>query len=143
VTASLEIRRVSFDVDLWDGGPARALTPYVDRVSLVDLVSAYERAAGYDIPCSYAGLVVDHFDYGDLTAYLTGREGSVALLGCDCGDVGCWPFQARVETGKHVTWRAFNQPHRPKRDYTCFGPFTFDRSQYDAAVRRAVAQVTP
>jgi len=26
------------------------------------------------------------------------------------------------------------QPHRPRRDYACFGPFEFERSQYELAV---------
>jgi hypothetical protein len=97
---------------------------------------------------SIAGIVLDHFNFGDLTAYLTGRpdpvygaeSGVIALLGCDCGEVGCWPLEARVLVDDDlVTWRGFGQPHRPKRDYGSFGPFTFRRSQYERAVRAAAA----
>lgn len=120
--------------------------PYVDNVSLVDLVSGYEHAAGYDIPGRYAGLVLDHFNYGDLTSYLTGRPDSpywskldaISLLGCDCGEVACWPLQADVSASRDlIAWRGFTQPNRPTRDYGSFGPFTFRRTQYDHAARQA------
>jgi hypothetical protein len=143
------IRKIRFRVRSWGHAPdsARELLPYIDNVSLVDLVSGYEQAAGYDVPGAYAGIVLDHFNFGDLTAYLTGHpdsaywaeRGVIALLGCDCGEVGCWPLEACVLIGDDlVTWRGFAQPHRPTRDYGSFGPFTFRRSQYERAVREAV-----
>ena len=153
VPSLLPIRRVRFDVRPWGdrSGPARELLPFVDNVSLVDLVSGYEHAAGFDIPGAYAGLVLDYFDFGDLTAYLIGRpdsaywagRGVIDLLGCDCGEVGCWPLESRVlvENGL-VTWRGFAQPFRPQRDYGSFGPFTFRKSQYDSAAREAAAAVS-
>jgi hypothetical protein len=146
----LPVRRVRFDVRPWSDGldPARELLPYVDNVSLVELVSGYERAAGFDVPGAYAGVVLDHFNFGDLAAYLTGKpdtaywadKGVIALLGCDCGEVGCWPLEARVLVDDgHVTWRGFTQPFRPQRDYGAFGPFVFRRSQYERAVREVAA----
>ncbi|MFJ8210713.1 hypothetical protein [Streptomyces sp. NPDC096033] len=38
-------------------------------------------------------------------------------------------------TADTVTWYAFEQPHRKARDYGAFGPFQFDRHQYDDALR--------
>ncbi|MFI9046038.1 hypothetical protein [Streptomyces sp. NPDC053427] len=38
-------------------------------------------------------------------------------------------------TADLVTWDAFEQPHRKTRDYAAFGPFPFDRLQYDNALR--------
>jgi hypothetical protein len=72
VPPQLPIRKVRFDIRQWpDGsGPAPELLPYVDDVSLVQLVSGYERAAGFDVPGGYAGVVLDHFAFGDLAAYL-------------------------------------------------------------------------
>ncbi|MFB2597476.1 hypothetical protein ACEXQE_06775 [Herbiconiux sp. P17] len=94
----------------------------------------------------YGGIVPRHFRFGDLTAYYLGLEekqwpapGKVWLLGCECGEVGCWPLSAEVAvTDATVVWSGFSQPHRPQRDYMRFGPFEFDRAQYDAAVREAV-----
>ncbi|RKN31829.1 hypothetical protein [Micromonospora musae] len=120
-------------------------------MSLVDLVSGFEHAAGHDVPGTYAGIILDHFNFGDLGAYLTGRpdsaysgKGLIALLGCDCGEVGCWPLEAQVITAEDsVMWRGFSQPYRPKRDYGDFGPFVFRRNQYERAVREAVAASLP
>lgn len=145
------VRRVRFEVRSWRDGPypERELLPCIDGVSLVDMVSGYEHAAGHDVPGQYAGLVLDRFKFGDLTGYLCGRPdsaywqqvGAIALLGCDCGEVGCWPLQAQVLTGDDsVIWRSFAQPYRPSRDYTSFGPFVFRRSQYEGAARKAALE---
>src|SRR5262249_52407636 len=130
----------------WDDGPdpARELLPYVDNVSLVDLISGYEHAAGYDVPGTYAGIVLDHFNFGDLNTYLTGephssywaKRGVIALLGCDCGEVACWPLEARVLVADGwVTGRGSPQPSPPERDYGTFGPLVSRRSQYERAFR--------
>ncbi|WP_049797412.1 hypothetical protein [Kribbella flavida] len=59
-----------------------------------------------------------------------------ALLGCDCGELGCWSLECRVQTDEqYVTWLGFSQPHRPQRDYDGFGPFTFRRTQYERALQ--------
>jgi hypothetical protein len=57
------------------------------------------------------------------------------LLGCECGEWGCWPLMARIiVTADVVTWDRFEQPYRKTRVYTAFGPFQFDRHQYDDAL---------
>jgi hypothetical protein len=130
--------KVRFEVLPWAGGPHRELLPIVDDVSLVDRVSEYEHAASYDVAGGYAGLVIENFPYGDLTTYLT--AGRAALLGCDCGELGCWSLEAAVQVDEDVVvWDLFTQPHRPARDYTGFGPFRFRRPQYEQAVRRLVS----
>lgn len=127
--------------------PVLQLVPVVDGVSLVDLVGTFEAERGFDVPGRYAGVIPTFFKYGSLTAYYGGQPetsywqsvGKVALLGCDCGEVGCWPFYARVSADATVVrWSEFEQPHRPSRDYGTFGSFAFNRSQYDEAVARAV-----
>jgi hypothetical protein len=150
VPTSPPVRSVRFEVRPWGSGPlvARELLPYVDDVSMVDLVRGYELAAGYEVPGAYAGIVLDHFNFGDLTSYLTGAPespycadlGVVALLGCDCGEVGCWPLETRVVVQDGlVTWQGFVQPFRRGRDYSTFGPFVFQQGRYERAVREAAA----
>ena len=125
--------------------------PEVNGVALLEAVSAFETSRGRTPAGGYGGLVPDHVDLGDLTAYLLGREspqwprpGRLWLLGCECGEVGCWPLDARVDAGADlVVWTDFRQPYRPDRDYTGFGPFVFDREQYDAAVAAAVRALEP
>lgn len=65
-------------------------------------------------------------------------DGDTVLLGCDCGDWGCWPLSAevRVLTGT-VIWRAFRNGHRPSWDLSGLGLFEFDRDQYESALRAA------
>lgn len=46
-------------------------------------------------------------------------------------------------TTDFVTWDAFEQPHRKARDYVAFGPFQFDRHQYDGALRALSAVIGP
>ena len=68
------------------------------------------------------------------------RLNRVYLLGCQCGEVGCWPLIARIRAEREsVVWDCFEQPHRKERDYSGFGPFVFDTEQY----REAVAALPP
>jgi hypothetical protein len=149
VPSQAVVRKVHFEVRLWGDGPdkARELLPYIDGVSFGELVSGFEHVAGYDLAGRYVGIVLDHFNFGDLASYLGGQpdssywaaHGAIALLGCNCGEVECWPFEGQVLTvGDLVIWRGFTQPQRPKRDYGSFGPFVFRRTQYVHAVREAV-----
>ena len=125
------------------------VTPTIDGRSLRDLISSYESAQGYSPGGAYDGLVPEHFDFGDLHEHLLGRgseqsqePGHASVLGCDCGEVGCWPLDVAVTvTTNEVTWSRFAQPHRPEWDYSGFGSFTFDRSSYEAAVADLVTSI--
>ncbi|MFF8315612.1 hypothetical protein ACF06V_00425 [Streptomyces bobili] len=44
-------------------------------------------------------------------------------------------------TADFVTWDALEQPHREHRDYVAFGPFQFDRHQYDDALQALSAVI--
>lgn len=89
---------VRFDVDPFESS-SRMLVPVVDDVPLTDRVEAFAAQQGFDVAGGYAGLVVDRYRFGDLTDHLVGRSarrrGRTALLGCECGELGCWPFEAR------------------------------------------------
>lgn len=119
-----------------------AVTPYVDGESLADLVAEFETTAGFEPAGGYNGIVPVNFTFGPLQTYYLGTNahqwpgaGSAWLLGCDCGEAGCWSLTADVvATPAQVTWRGFAQDHRPGRDYTAFGPFVFERIAYDRAV---------
>lgn len=129
-----------------DNGGMISLVPEIDGQSLIELVAAYESTQGYTPAGGYGGLVPDNFTFGPLPEYYLGTAapqwpgpGHAWLLACDCGEAGCWPLEARVEpTDDTVTWSEFHQPHRPSWDYSGFGPFQFDRSQYETAVAEAV-----
>lgn len=59
-------------------------------------------------------------------------DGDTVLMGCSCGVWGCWPLTAQVELDHTtVTWASFRNGHR-EWDLSALGPFTFDRTEYEA-----------
>ena len=133
---------LSFSIQPFEG--SHVITPYVNGTSLVEVVSAFERERCFDPVGGYGGLIPESFNCGPLDRYFLGdfepnsyfaKIGSVYLLGYDCGEVGCWPLSAHIETeGESVKWTTFQQPHRPQRDYSAFGPFIFDADLYRRTV---------
>jgi hypothetical protein len=140
---------LAFEVVTIEGG-AKALAPTIDGQSLSAMVAAFESQRGYEPAGGYAGIIPANFNFGDLTRHYEARgerqwpsPGHAWLLGCDCGEVGCWPLTARIAvTAENVTWSNFSQEHRPDRDYDGFGPFVFNRDQYASAVARAAEAVS-
>jgi hypothetical protein len=131
-----------------DLGGVSEVVPAIDETALTDLVHAFELRAGLETrSVSYGGLIPAHFDFGPLDLhYLDTSDGPQhdwrPLLGCSCGEWGCWPLLARITAaGDSVTWTDFQQPHRKQRDYSAFGPFSFSRKQYDDALAQLVARV--
>ncbi|OKI06200.1 hypothetical protein A6A06_37480 [Streptomyces sp. CB02923] len=130
-----------------DYGNALEVIPCIDGIPLTDLIDRFETEAGMQ-PAgdAYGGLFPQLFRFGPMDDYFQGRSadamGMTLLLGCECGESGCWPLEARITvTGDLVTWDSFEQPYRTKRDYTAFGPFQFDRNQYVDAVEALSAEL--
>jgi hypothetical protein len=116
----------------------------VNGQDFIALVEAFERAFAGDVGGAYFPISSDtlppsgHF-HGDPDSAYREDDGRVALLGCRCGEPGCWPLLARITSGdREVQWSEFEQPHRPEWRFDGFGPFVFDRAQYDAAIAEAV-----
>ena len=68
----------------------------------------------------------------------------IQVLGCECGEPGCWPLVCRISaTDRIVRWSDFEQPHRNGSGapvawtYDGLGPFEFDRAEYDAALTQS------
>lgn len=119
------------------GYPTAALTPVVDGVDLIARVIEFEEQQGFEPVGGYAALVPGSVGMTDAGRYYSGA--TAYLLGCTCGEAGCWPLEARIVVESHaVTWTGFCQPHRPDRDYGGFGPFVFLRPAYERAVATAV-----
>lgn len=111
-----------------------AAVPVIDGRLLTDLVEEFEANGGLQPAGGYGGLVFEFFDFGPLNEYFC-REGIISVLGCACGEVGCWPLRCRIKAdGGTITWDDFSQPYRPDRDYSNFGPFRFDSAQYLGAI---------
>lgn len=124
----------------------------VDGRPLVELVREAEAECASqeghpDLAGKYAGLPWETLATNLLLGEVSGiwgvleanqPQGRVPLLICDCGEPGCWPLMASVDvTLDRVTWRDFRQPHRPHWVYKKLGPFSFDLSQYRAALEKA------
>lgn len=137
-----EICSISFAVEaLSDDEPVPSVMPRVNGIRLANLVAEFERVRQYEPAGDYGGLVPAHFNFGPLDQYfLATIAGSPSeekrwLLGCSCGEAGCWPLEARVvRAERQVSWQDFAQPFRRERDYSDFGPFRFDLDQYEQAV---------
>jgi hypothetical protein len=128
---------------------ALVATPAIDGRVLSDLVEEFETRQGFDPAGGYGGLVFDFFPYGPLGKYFHGQSDDsesgrgIYVLGCACGEVGCWPLKCRVTADdKIVTWHTISQPHRPARDYSAFGPFLFEAAQYANAVATLQARIS-
>ena len=111
------MNKLVFRVDnVYEDDTVLSLVPEVDGISLVMLTTAYESSRGYDAASGYGGIVPAFFNYGDLSSYYLGARqwpepGTAWLLGCDCGDLGCWPLAAQITvTDATVTWSEFQQP---------------------------------
>jgi hypothetical protein len=137
---------LSFDVSKGQEGCVTVITPRVDGVMLTSLAEQFEQIHGLSDPAGgYGGLIPEFFLYGPLDRYFLGKSETpcfentperIFILGCECGEVGCWPLTCSVDVQDGaVTWQGFEQPHRPARDYSMFGPFVFDRKQYEEALR--------
>ena len=72
------------------------------------------------------------------TFYDHDYPGKIAVLGCGCGDVGCWPMLVEISLRDDVeVWSGFEQPHRSAWRYDEIGPFVFDRARYLSALDRS------
>jgi len=140
---------IAFSVLRFEGSyPRKSVEPVIDGIPLIKLVAEFESAQGWEPAGGYGAL--DQI-FSHLQDYFVGREdlscfgdsGKIALLGCSCFEVGCWPLLAKVsiEPGR-VTWSQFEQPHREEEwDYGGFGPFVFDTEQYGAAIQELVREL--
>lgn len=131
---------------------ARSIIPVIDEVPLITLIDEFETARGFDAAGGYAGLVPGNYRFGPLDCHFLADSEQfdldgdwellgVYLLGCTCGEVGCWPLTSSItKSADTVTWSNFYQPHRPNRIYTAFGPFCFDFEPYEATVNALARQ---
>jgi hypothetical protein len=142
---------ISFEIGKAEDG-ALTVTPCIDGTPLTTSIAEFELSNGYTDPAGgYGGLIPTAFNAGPLVPFFRGhgdkrgmsdKDGEIWVLGCQCGEVGCWPLMAsvtRVPGG--YRWSAFRQPHRPERNYDAFGPFVFGEMQYERAVRELALAV--
>jgi hypothetical protein len=146
VVSASQLSEIRFSVGPW----ARSgvlLTPIIDGRSLVDLVTDYEEAKDWELAGIHDGLVLDESELSELPKHLLhGKPSSphdrgIAVLGCTCGVNDCLPFLAEIRvTDDEVWWGEFRYPLAAGLpwDYSGFGPFVFDRDQYETALDKVL-----
>lgn len=126
------------------------IVPEIDGRNLVDSIAAVERAAGESKTGTHGGLIPSWFRYGPLVDYYLGNgepnglhiDGKPAILGCDCGEVGCRPFYVRITVSRNaVTWSEFGTLGDRSEIFSGFGPFQFDRVAYEKAIVEALETI--
>jgi hypothetical protein len=146
---------IEFRIATEDGGgevePSLTIHPIVNGTPLRDLAKVVEQACADaegipSIAGGYMGPVQVDWLRWPARHYLGEPrdtwfdDGDTVLLGCVCGESGCWPLTAFVDVaGDTVTWREFRTGHRDW-DLSELGPFTFERDQYESALQ-ATARV--
>ncbi|MEV4129698.1 hypothetical protein [Nocardia sp. NPDC049707] len=151
----MAINKIQFDIQVQFPHPRRWLlagilpivrrdrvVPRIDGVPLTDLIDRFELDAGMQ-PAggAYGGLIPAYSQSLRMDDHFHGRStmatgSKTPVLVCECGEWGCWPLLAEITvTDDLVIWDCSEQPGRRTRDYGAFGPFRFDRNQYDDAVR--------
>lgn len=94
--------------------------------------------AGMYAPFGASGLwpdIAPHFMGSPTASWF--NDGDTVLIGCECGEWGCWPLTADIVINRsEVTWSHFRQGHRDW-DLSGLGPFVFERAQYEAALLSA------
>lgn len=133
-------------VEMLGVGNVNTVTPYVNGTSLIELARRVElgqatKQSEPDLAGAYAGLAIGMTQLVDWKPWYLNDEpqswfgdGDSCLLGCTCGETGCWPLTAKVAVSHdRVTWSGFRTGHRAW-DLRMLGPFTFHRDQYKAAL---------
>jgi len=121
-----------------------ATIPVIDGRRLTDILIEFERKHGFTPAGAYGGLVFEQFNFGPLGRYFRQDfdaddkafwADGIYVLGCECGEVGCWPVKCFVTSDRTtIVWDRFWQPQRPDRVYAELGLFVFDATQYVNAV---------
>ena len=150
LVAAMNRVRFSFEAYRPDWGHWRGVVPLVDGVSLLKLITDFELSKGWEPAGTYAGIAPEFTNADRWVRSLLGYghpeyegNGITWLLGCGCSVAGCWPLEACVAINDNtIAWHSFRQPFRPERDYSDFGPFVFDRREYEAAVAELAGSVS-
>ena len=113
----------------------------INGKSLIDFIKEYESKFDKTIAGGYAEILNSDLDKQVL---LGGKDNVWSnVLCCECGELGCWPFQIKVKKKKYsYSWYSFRQPHRMKDspsgywDYGSFGPFEFELNNYETEIKK-------
>lgn len=135
--------QVAFEVDV-EAASGPEVRVKVNRRDLVELIGEFERSQGFDPAGGYGGLIPSLYRFGPMSQHFLGGvdRSKVPVLGCECGEWGCWPLMVRISVndGK-VRWSEFGQGQRVAWDYGPFGTLVFEQASYEDALRELEDQL--
>jgi hypothetical protein len=106
--------------------------PYAKAEGQLNLAGDYAPLTLFDISAD-----VNHFLTKPVATWF--EDGDAVLMGCPCGEWGCWPLSVKIEVNEAtVVWSQFRNGHRDW-DLSSLGPFTFERTEYEVALQALVA----
>jgi hypothetical protein len=117
----------------------QAELPYATAEGHARIAGCYLGLRPWQLSCS----LTDHFMGAEGSDLACGPSDKTVLLGCECGEPGCWPLMAHIVVhDREVLWCCFDQPRRQgKWGYNDFDELRFDRSEYEAALADAQATI--
>ncbi|WP_372412346.1 hypothetical protein [Streptomyces luteireticuli] len=112
----MAIDEIQFDLQPRGDLGVLEVVPRINGLPLTELIDTFETGAGMQ-PAgdAYGGLIPEYFRFGPMEDHFLGQSASAMgprtpVLGCACGEWGCWPLMARITTTADlVTWDAL--PH--------------------------------
>jgi hypothetical protein len=121
------------------------LNIYLNNVNLIEFIKQYEVQFEPKIAGGYEGLNTNYLDnlyehlYGNLDENdLFNYNGKTQVLGCNCGESGCWPLLVKITVNDEtIVWSDFEQPHRSEDsaggywDYSNLKQLEFDKKDYE------------
>lgn len=136
------MNEIRFDVK--NNGFCNIAEPIIDGNSLISILREIElpfaKAEGHpEIAGMYMGLATT--EISPPLDYFSGRkkeniDDKVVILDCECGNPGCWEFVVNIEVKrKTVKWKDLEQVYRDDWNYDEIGVLTFDRKQYESALK--------
>ncbi|WP_105255233.1 hypothetical protein [Pseudoalteromonas sp. T1lg75] len=112
----------------------------IDGTPLLELVTQFEQRFDPHIGGAYrAALSLD-----DISKRMLENKATLMPLACDCGQWECWYLLTQVYcTDDYVCWKHWHNPYRDAQstqhwDYREFDVFTFDKTQYQAEIVKAL-----
>lgn len=138
--------------DIGTGRDYEVVDISVDEKPLAEIMKAHEMpfaeaeghpelAGDYHAMNIVAQSLEEYFLGCERDAWWGDDENKTLLLGCSCGETGCWPLLCKITVEEEkVIWSGFEQWHRcTEWDYSNVG-FVFDKQQYINALEKIKAR---
>lgn len=144
------MNKIKFDIQ--NSEYSNLVIPIIDGKSLISVLKKFElpfakREGHLELAGDYKGVPINYIE--SVSDYYLGLkqeqwlDGKTVILDCPCLCVGCWSFVTKINIdGNSIVWTEFEQICRDNWDYSKFDDFTFDKVQYENALKEIVNSFT-